>query len=205
MVIAGSGPSLRDINPEEGDVFSLGGAHDWLLERGITPHGWVNADPLPLVAQYIKNAHEGVIYYLASHSHPFVFEAAGKTVVWHDEVGAGTRETVIEEDQKRGLSREHVMVMGGSTGATRAPFVGYWLGYRKIVMVGVDGSGGWEAAVLRPTDFPLTVEVGEETFKSHGRFIHQAKALETIMREFPDLSFDVRGDGLMAAVCRACQ
>lgn len=199
MVIAGSGPSLRDIAPEEGDVFALGGAHEWLLERGIIPCGWINADPLPLVADYIRKSHENVTYYLASHSHPFVFDAAERVIVWHDEVGLDTKDIVIEEDRNRGLSREHVMITGGSTGAMRAPFLGYEMGYRLFIFYGVDSSGGRAARALRIHP-DLIVECGGREFAAPSGLIHQAVELEVIMRAYPDMFFDVRGNELMAQV-----
>lgn len=196
MVIAGSGPSLTDIEPE-GDIFALGGAHDWLIDRGIVPHGHINADPLPLVADYIKTPHPQVTYYLASHSHPFVFEGVDNVVVWHDEVNAGTDEVVREH----GSPGEHIMVTGGSTGATRAPFLGHELGYRKFVYYGVDGSGGRAARGLRNKP-SLTVECGGRTFETPANLIHQAMELEAIIANFPEWDIEVRGSELMAAVAR---
>jgi hypothetical protein len=206
MIIAGSGPSLPEIDPSQGDIFALGGAHDWLISNGTVPYAFINADPLPLIAQYLNTPHRDVIYYIASHSHKYVFNRLfmQNVVIWHDEVDAGTQETVIDEDHARGLSREHIAVTGGSTGATRAPFLGHELGYRKFRYVGVDGSGGRTGAALREKP-PIDVEVGGREFQAPINFIHQAAELEAIMAGFPEWEITVAGDGLMAAVAESAR
>lgn len=200
MVIVGSGPSITEAISLYDDIncsiFALGGAHDWLLKKGVVSHGWINADPLPIVAEYLKTPHKLTTYWLASHSHKFVFDALRDYAVrvWHSNVGAGT-ERVVAEVRGGGL-----MVSGGPTGATRAPFLGHALGYRKFVFCGVDGSGGHVTARLREKPAE-DVRVGGKTWSVPRNFIQQASALETIIRDF-DWDIEVRGDGFMAAVWR---
>lgn len=197
MVVVGSGPSIRELPPAYADaalpydIFALGGAHDWLIERGVVPHGWVNSDPLPMIADYVRSPHPEVTYYLASQSHRFVFDAVDgfKTLVWHNNVGAGT-ERVVAEARGGGL-----MIAGGPTTATRAPFLGHALGYRKFVFYGCDGSGGYVAKGIRPY-----ADMGPDTLP-RGMF-HQASAFETILREFPEWDIEIRGSGFMNSLWR---
>lgn len=205
MVVAGSGPSLKLLptcyadNATPYDIYCVGGAHDWLIERGITPKAWVNADPLPLIANYLKNPQRGVAYWVASHSHPFVFEALeGYDVrVWHDEVWAGTAEVVKQHRS----GREHIMVYGGSSGATRTPFLGYELGYRKFKFYGCDGSGGYIAERLT-TGEEVEVECGGRLFTAAIGMVHQAKQFVGIRSLLNDCELQVYGDGLTAHVMR---
>ena len=201
MVIAGSGPSLADVLYDPpGDIFAVGGAHDWLLRHGVRPHAWINADPSPLVANYCRQTLPEVTYYLASVSHPFTFNAcpSQSSVVWHNEVWAGTADVVKEFP----LGRERIMVMGGSTTAMRAPFLGHELGYRKFVFYGVDGSGGHLAARQR-AGTEIQVEIGGKRFEAPIGFVHQAHELERIIEGIPEWTVEVRGNGMMAAVASA--
>ena len=200
MVVAGSGPSLRLLTEGEGDIFALGGAHDWLVDRGIVPHAWINADPLPLVANYLQRPHPNVTYYIASHSHRFVFDALRgyRVTVWHDETGVDLKPAIREA--RRG--QEHILVCGGSTGATRAPFLGYELGYRTFRFRGVDGSGGYITRAQRLRG-PLAGHCAGKAFAVPPNFIHQAKAFETMRDLLTDCRFEFMGDGLMAHLFRS--
>jgi len=205
MVIVGSGPSIDLVDPDEGDIFTLGGAHDHLISKGIIPHGWINADPLPLVAGYVSAPHPDVTYYIASHSHPFVFDALreNRVVLWHNNCGAGT-ERIIAETQNHLSGTVRMMVSGGPTGATRAPFLGDALGYRKFIFYGVDGSGGYGAKHIRTAANAERVVMDGRPFDVPRGFIQQAMALEAMICGFPEWSIEIRGDGFMAAVWRAC-
>lgn len=205
MIICGSGPSIDLVDPAEGDVFALGGAHDYLISRGIVPVGWINADPLPWVAQYIQNPHPDVTYLLASHSHRFLFEAleGHRVVLWHNNCGAGT-ERVVAETRNHMTGAVRLMVSGGPTGATRAPFLGDALGYRRFVLCGIDGDGGAKAQKLR-TQEPMTVTLDGREFRVPRGFVQQAMAFETMVREFPEWQFEVKGDSFTAAVFRAAR
>lgn len=197
MVIVGSGPSIRELPSARigpaCDIFALGGAHNWLIDHGVVPHAWINADPLPLVAKYVGRPHKDVTYYLASHGHKFVFEAleGHRIVVWNDNVGQATFDE-IRRHRKTGI-----MIAGGSTGATRAPFLGHVLGYRKFTFYGVDCSGDYVADVQRFGD-PLTVECGGREYATTIQFAHQALMLRKIFSN-PEWQVEVKGQGLGAA------
>lgn len=201
MAVAGSGPSLAVLPPcyadaaTPYDIFAVGGAHDWLIDKGVIPAAWINADPMPMIGEYLKRPHKDVAYWVASHSHPFVFEALqGFDVrVWHDEVWAGTAD-VVRECRK---NQEHILVYGGSSGATRAPFIGYELGYRKFRFYGCDGSGGYLARQLTHGQ-EVEVECRGRKFRAPVGMVHQAKQFAGIRELLKDCEFEVLGDGLTA-------
>lgn len=208
MVIAGSGPSLRLLPPwySEGvvpyDIFALGGAHDWLIKRGVVPHAWINSDPLPIVAQYVSDPHPDVTYYIGSHSHRFVFEtlASSRAVLWHGEILADTRE-IVEQNP---IGKMRTFVMGGSNGAMRAPFIGDDLGYRKFIYFGVDSSVESEAEQLRigPS---VEVKCAGRTWVVPSNHVRQALELERIVQCMPEWHIEVRGEGLLAAMLAELQ
>lgn len=194
MVIAGTGPSLKDIRPE-GDVFCLGGAHDWLIDQGKIPCAMVLGDPMPMVAHYVSAPHPDVLYFVTSTSSKFVFENLrnSRVFLWHNEIGIGTADIVPAGQQ---------VIYGGSTIAMRAPFLGHVLGYRRFVFYGVDGSGGYLARNLT-LGSPATVTIDGEAWETTTQFAHQARELLKILNIFParhGWDIEVRGEGLMRHV-----
>ena len=108
-------------------------SHDFLIENRIVPHACVLLDPRDHVKDFIENPHPKVTYYVASQVHPStldkLIEKKAKIVLYHAAVGAG-------EDK---VLDGRIMVLGGSTSATRGVSVMHTLGFRSFQFYGYDG------------------------------------------------------------------
>lgn len=135
LAIVASGPSLSEHLSElrswPGEIWAINGSYDFLLTQGIVPDGFFAVDPLPGLAEYVKNPQPKTTFYIASTCDPSVMDAlAGhKVSLWH---GAS-------EDDSMYPARSP-LVSGGTTAVTRAPFLALMLGWRDITLFGVDSS-----------------------------------------------------------------
>jgi hypothetical protein len=75
LLVVGSGPSVSGlieyIKNWKGDVWAINGAYDYLLSHGLICEGFFGIDPLPELADYVRNANEYTTFYLASTSEAF--------------------------------------------------------------------------------------------------------------------------------------
>lgn len=136
LAVVGSGPSvkehLEELRTWDGEVWAINGAYDYLVSQGVIPQGFVGMDPLPGLAEYVLGVRPESTAYLASFCDLSVFDnLEGKNVVlWHPE-----SENMIERYPKGSM-----IIGGGSTVMTRAPFLAHCLGYRDITLFGADSS-----------------------------------------------------------------
>lgn len=134
LAIVASGPSvsgyLDELREWHGEIWAINGAYDYLLGKGIIPHGFISIDPLPGLAQYIQHPHEDTTFYIASICDPAVFDALDgyKVKLWHP----------ASDDTQ--YPKGDIVIIGGTTTATRAPYLALLLGWREIVLFGVEGS-----------------------------------------------------------------
>lgn len=211
LLVVGSGPSIADppilskINTWPGDIWAINGAYDFLLENDIVPEGFFGIDPLPGLADYVRNAQEYTTFYIASMCDPSVFDAlhGRKVLLWH----------ACAEDA--GIFPEgHKVVYGGTTAVTRAPFLAYGLGYRNINLIGVDSSyakhspycyrwGSYETDIAEPV---MSVMInGEGPFSTDLGLLKQVTQLGTMLNAFNRHRemLKVHPAGLMGAFMRA--
>lgn len=192
-VVAG-GPSaadyLEDIRNWDGFVVAINGAHDWLIEEGITPDAVIAVDPQPELARYFQKPNDETTYLIASCCAPEVFDAleGKRVVVWH----------AVQENASGSL-----MVFGGPTAATRAPHVLYMMGFREVHMFGVDSSyTGLKTHAYKDGQVNggnIQVRVGDEIFITSGGMLCQAEFLEQTSHVFEG-KFEVHGYGLGPAL-----
>lgn len=147
-IIVCYGPSLQatvgDIHREiaksdDATVFSVSGAHDFLVENGITPDYHVECDPRAHKADNIDKPIAGVKYLIGSACHTAMFDKlAGADVrLWH----ISTPEHHMRLINELGESNEYMISGGGSVGLRSIP-VAYAMGYRKFTIYGMDCSFG---------------------------------------------------------------
>jgi hypothetical protein len=135
LLVVGSGPSVSEliefVKNWKGDVWAINGAYDYLLSHGLICEGFFGIDPLPELADYVRNANDYTTFYLASTTDPAVLDAleGHKVLLWH-----------AMADNREAFPEGHQMVYGGTTAVTRAPFLALVMGYRNINMIGVDSS-----------------------------------------------------------------
>lgn len=204
LAIVGSGPSVRTrldkLRQWPGEIWAINGAYDYLLTEGIIPHGFWGIDPLPGLAGYVKNARPETTFYIAATCDPSVFDAlAGhKVVLWFP---------ACEQDAS--YPEDAVLVTGGVTVLTRAPYGALMMGWRDITIFGADSSfdedddrrycyqHGTYAEDSQAIFNVVTLD-GETRFLTEINLMKQVANFGVIHNQFRGmLKFDC--DGLMAA------
>src|SRR5690242_14390519 len=77
IAIVGYGPSLQDTWPLIKNfkaIMTTSGAHNFLIERGITPTYHVDCDPRPHKAKFTEKPQPGVQYLIGSSAHPKIVD-----------------------------------------------------------------------------------------------------------------------------------
>ena len=208
LAVVAAGPSVRDYLEEirgwDGEVWAINGAYDYLRANGIVPHGFMAIDPLPGLAEYVKNPHPDTTFYLSSVLDPSVFDALeGYNIkVWFADQDAVTFPSGV------------YVVGGGTTAITRAPFLARMLGWRDITFFGADSSFddgesrycyGYrkygedsKANVLK-----VNLPTGEGPFYTELCLMKQVAQMGTIAMYLQGTKIDFRCKGLMDAYIRS--
>lgn len=207
FVIAGSGPSIADFVDEiKGEkengrpICSVKGAHDFLLDNGIEPDLFLSIDPRDR-RNNVQRESENTVYLLASRCAPQMFDhlADRKVMLWH---------AASSEEENRVLAELGVkyMIGGTSTSGLRAINVGYYLGFRKFVLYGMDSCNAPDGITKRIdgslTGQTIEVIVGQtgKKFVCNIAMAEQAKAFQQIWVMMPDARLEIKGNGLLAAI-----
>jgi hypothetical protein len=142
LAVVGSGPSVSDYLDElkswDGEIWATNGAYNYLLDHGIVAHGFCGVDPLPGLAEYVKQVKPETTCYLSGLCDISVFEALdrGQIRVW------------FPSQEPIKFPHGCWVVPGGTTMLTRAPFLAKMLGWRDVTIYGADSSyarlSGWQ-------------------------------------------------------------
>lgn len=187
-------------------VFAVNDAHDWLIENGCIPNGFivfeVNAyEPL----KGLKKNPE-VTYFIASHCHPENFRMLEgcERVVWHSNNDwPGTEEEISK------FGEGSFIVGGGSTTMMRNLSLGMVLGFRKFDLYGVDSSYTDKSHGIgkSSTDTEITVIAsgcdGFKAFRTLPYLARQADEFRRWCEAFPQADVRVFGDGLLPYIHRS--
>lgn len=201
FILAAYGPSLQDSWPmlakEEGDIFSVSGATDFLVKRGIIPCGHVESDPRAHKAAFTANPHPDVRYYMASCCDPSLFEQLRDAQVhlWHAYEGDEMHEVVKRIDP------DSVLVLGGSNVGLRAIALGTTLGYRHFKLFGMDCSFRddvqWAGEHSGKRHKVVEVRVANRVFKTSPAMLVSAKEFCQMLEHIPGCDFVIYGDGML--------
>lgn len=190
LAVAGSSPNvdIEGLRAWDGDIWAVNGTAAYLAKRGIKstlltidPFNYDCADILPGIFGPIESA------IVESCVNPLVFDAlAGKDVctlnVW----------PWLPDP-----------INGGSTTATRAPFLALRVGYTEISFFGLEGSfeAGRSHVMKHALNswHALTIEAGGERYLTGVEFMLQSDNLAKMIREFPAV-FKDRSGGLLGAM-----
>ena len=202
LVLVGSGPSmpsfLEDIRKEAGTICAIKGAHDFLIENGITPDWFVNLDPRNRLHQ-IKYANDHTRYFIASRCMPEMFQSleGRKITVFHSFHWGLEKWPEFQGRQ---------MIQGGTTSGLRAINIGWTQGYRKFTIYGFDSCLAPDRLTKRFTGEAagkvIDVIVGGRVFYANHAMAQQAIDWRDYLALCTDCTFDVKGDGLLAAISR---
>jgi hypothetical protein len=177
----------------------VNGAYHYLLGLGIVADGFVGLDPLPGLAEYVKDSHPATTFYLASNCAPETFDAVpmDQVMVWHS-----AREAIK-------VPFGQMIVGGGTSSITRAPFLAHMLGYRDMTVYGADssfdsnrycypdGTYGCDSKAL-----VNKVMVGDELFYSEICLIKQVSQFGVIAKRYEGI-LKFKCGGLLDAFLRS--
>jgi len=200
LVVVGSGPSLADslgevkAEREKGrPIIAIKGAHDYLVGHGIVPTAFLSLEPRD---RPVRLPQKACLYLLASRCPPELFDSLKHCRVNVFHTWDGTQP--IPELKGKPL------LTGGSTSGLRAISVGYAWGFRRFTLIGFDSClRGNEKRVTGEICEPekqMDVIVAGRKFMTNGAMALQAKDFRDMLTLMPDCTFDVRGDGLLAAI-----
>lgn len=208
FVIVGSGPSLahfaEEIQAERAKgrpICAVNGAHDWLIKQGISPDLFVTIDPRD-TRHNLQEESPNTIYLLASRCCPELFDHLKErhVMLWHS--ASNQEENIVLRKNKIPTA-----VGGMSTSGLRAVNIGYFLGFRKFIMFGLDSCNAPDGITKRIdgslTGQTIDVVVGNENgrkFVCNVAMAKQAEDFQWLYETMPDITIDVKGDGLIAAI-----
>lgn len=210
IIICGSSPSLPDGIDEirqlhkDIPIIAVNGAHDFLLENLITPDIFLTVDPRGM-PQNLKHANDNTIYLLASRVNIEDFKRleGRKRVIFHS----------WSEDDEELIPKKKMRIGGGTTSGLRAVNVAYLMGFRKIILFGMDSCLG-KNQEKRVTDkrladnvmrVPVVLGNPPREFMCNAAMAAQAHDFQSIWDIMPELNIEVRGDGLLAEIVKQRQ
>jgi hypothetical protein len=135
--IVGYGPSLAETWKElKPPVFTVSGAHDFLLDRGIVPDYHAECDGRDHKVRHLERPQEKTTYLMASVCNPKAWELLknNKVEYWHCAHGQHVVEWIGKNDDGA------ILVAGGSTVGLSAIHLAGILGYRSFKLYGFDGN-----------------------------------------------------------------
>ena len=197
------GPSLRDTWPSlamaraRGEaVYSVSGAHDFLIERGIIPYAHLDCDPRAHKVAMLTKPHHDVRYWLASCVDPsYLDRLDGYDVsLWHSYNGDESREAFR-------IDPGHRMIIGGGSVGLRSMSVLYCRGYRSFEIHGMDCSFSDREHHAGPhlgkNNEGSPVRCGERWFTSNPVMLVYARYFRKQVHLLQGAKIKLHGDGLL--------
>ena len=203
MAIAGGGPSLADTYQElTGAVVAINGSLGWLLSNGVKPHLCGICDPGEHIADMIV-ADPQVRYYVASTCNPAVFDKLQGCDVrlWHITPNSTADPAGATAILHEAYPAHWHAIGGGCTMGLRWIDLGYFLGFRRFHIHGMDSSfrgGSTHAYPDRADTKDRITYAGRET---RPNFMAQLYDFFGLLNRFaitdPFIDIEVFGDGLL--------
>jgi len=228
MVLACYGPSLADTFDQlkedakrpDHDVFTVSGAHDFLIDRGLVPMAHIESDPRPHKAK-LWTSNRGVAYFAASACDRAVFNKLHgfETWIWHVTSSNKETELIAKMDLPGSFT-----VDGGTNVGMCGIAVGTVLGYRKFIIHAMDCSFKaseellhWPKDKAMPADVRkkagfhagphpnedqdvYRVWVDKQPFLSSPQMFQGAQDYLAMVSVSWNCSFELRGDGFLPAL-----
>lgn len=204
MVVVGSGPSLpsfideiREERAKRRPILAVKDAHDLLCEHGIEPDIFVSVEAKPKL-ENVQARNDRTVYMLSSRCSPRLFDwlAEKKLLLFH---------TYTDKEGSLAELAGRQIIGGGTTSGLRAVTLGYLMGFARFVLYGFDSC----LSLDRRKRFKGPPMAPEQTvdrilrgrrFICNGAMSMQADEFQEYYGMFPDISFEVKGDGLLAAI-----
>lgn len=205
MSVAGGGPSLADTWKDlKGTIVTANAGLTALLDKGVTPWACGLLDAREHIADLIE-PHPDVFYFVASTCHPRVFDriANCKVVLWHPSGCPGIADVVPPGQH---------MIAGASTMGLRWMNLGFYMGFRRFVLHGMDSSYRGRATHAYPDyrdgrggdDGPGSIEI--DGFRTDPNFLEQVRdfvAMRELFTHGDDATeIQLKGTGLLQHTVR---
>ena len=180
-------------------IVAIKGAHDWLIDNGVTPDYALAIDPQEHRIAFYK-PQPSVHYMIASQCHPAMFDNLDgyQVTLWHPYVKKG-------QDRPKNC----MLIGGGTTSGLRAISLFYVLGYRQFELFGFDSCNDGEmlrvnGEGLKEGDKLIEVKIDQEgeTFYCNTAMALQAEHFQTYYDYLPDATFNGHGHGLIQAIIK---
>ena len=180
-------------------IVAIKGAHDWLIENGVTPDYALAIDPQEHRIAFYK-PQPSVHYMIASQCHPAMFDNLDgyQVTLWH---------LYVKKGQDR--PKNCMLIGGGTTSGLRAISLFYVLGYRQFELFGFDSCNDGEVLRvngegLKDGDKLIEVKIDPqgETFYCNTAMALQAEHFQTYYDYLPDATFNGHGRGLIQAIIK---
>jgi hypothetical protein len=198
------GPSLKRARiPKHCKIATVNNTHEWVqAQRKREPSVHIMLDAREFNKRFVATPVKSCRYFIASQCHPGVFDALD---------GYDTRIFHIEHPEDAPFLNKFYMnrwrcVPGGTTVGTRAIWLLYMIGVRKIRVFGMDGcleKGEHHAYAQEENDNTrvLRMRVGRRVFRTYVWMAYQIEEFLQMVRHLPD-DLDIRweGDGAMAYI-----
>jgi hypothetical protein len=206
VAIVGYGPSLKETWPRLLDfptIYTVSRAHDFLLERGITPTAHIDLDPRAHKATFMETPVPGVRYILSTHIHPTYLDklaTAGVTPeLFH--VAIDQNEALDPRYQAMGKNFKRPGVVRYDAGVQAAE-AAFQNGHREQHWFGIEyGRAGEQTHADRhwgTTSAPCVVDVDGRQFGSTQLFFHGLLLAEQFLCERGAVvRCTIHGDGLL--------
>lgn len=188
-------------------VMSVNGSLNFLTSKGIKPDYHAQFDSRKESVGFVKEAPEGVKYFIGSMSNPQVFdELKGKDVtLWHGGIDLDEIKIILEPYNYRPI----LVVGGGETIGLRAMTLGYHMGFHKISVFGMDSSfsGKEHHAYSQPlNDLDGRIDVWHDgkKYECAGWMYRQAAQFEELYKHLTKegCKITVIGNGLIPDICK---
>jgi len=211
LLVAG-GPSAADhlgeikrLKGQGWELFTVNGAHDWLISHGVFPSSCVVMESHEVVDTFVRNPQHDCTYYLASQVNPKLFtrlvKGGYKVVMFHAQLD--DEATMLVER----LDPDPTIMAGAPTVGLHALGVIYTLGTKKVNVYGLDSSYRGDINHAYDNSQEGKVDTLEfifkgERFTSTGTWASQA---DRFARAWPmyfrlGMRIEVFGDGLLPAM-----
>lgn len=201
------GPSLlktwKNLDTKK-PIVTVSGAHDFLVERGITPNVHIDCDPRPHKAAMLKRPSFKTKYMMASVCHPDFWATLKDHNVnlWHLVNGEDFEtQAWVREHHPQGIDS---LIYGNSTVGMRALEVCAGMGFRRFDIHGMDCSfdGVTHAGEhLGKKQDEILAYVGAKPFKTSPQMLQAAREMERFIQTM-DADITFYGDGLMQETAR---
>lgn len=195
--IVGYGPSLAETWQEvTHPCITVSGAHDFLCDRGVIPDYHAECDGRDHKTKHLERPNKSTVYLMATICNPAMWvQLDGCNVVtWHNANGQHIVNWIGENDPGK------ILLAGGSVVGLSAIHLAGILGYRKFRLFGFDCNlkdGARHAGVHYGPPQKLIERDGWQTTPQMSNALDE---LGWIMRDHPELDFDIRGDSLCKSV-----